>query len=137
MEYDLTTQVKEFTAIEPAVYAAINVGSEISTKGFESAVVIVNAGVLGTGTADFQLDEADDDGSGSPDTFSAVADADLIGVELDLRLLAATDDGATKRMGYIGKKEWIRLSSIETVGFTSMIFGAVIVLGNPKRVPTT
>ena len=122
-------------AITPVAATAIADGSDINTLGFESIEFIVFAGTLGTGTVDFTLQEADDDGAGAADTFSDVAAGDILGSVPTLA--AATEDDSVFRFGYIGKKQWLRLQNVETVDWTSMIHGAVAILSNPKSAPVT
>lgn len=131
-EYDLNSNVKAAMAITPVAATAIVDGSDINTLGFESIEFIVFSGTLGTGTIDFTLQEADDDGSGSAGTFSNVAAADILGTP---PTVLATEDDSVWRFGYIGKKQWLRLQNVETAAWTSMIHGAVAVLSNPKIVP--
>lgn len=135
-EFDQKSYIKSVVAIKFAAYAAIADGEDVDTLGFESATMLVQSGTIGAGTANFQLEEADDDGAGAPDTYAAVADADMIGVESDLTLLATNDDEA-RALGYIGKKRWIRLQNIESSAWTTHNHGAQCLLGNPKRVPAT
>ena len=52
-----------------------------------------------------------------------------------LPTILATEDNSVFRCGYKGKKQWVRLQNVETSAWTSMIHGAVCILGNPKTVP--
>jgi len=133
-EYDLNAICKVAMAITPVAATAIADGSDIDTLGFESVMFCVFSGTLGTGTIDFTLQEADDDGAGSPDTYGAVAAADIIGVA---PTVLATEDDSVWRFGYIGKKRWVRLQNVETAAWTSMIHGAVCILSSPKTIPVT
>lgn len=131
-ERDMNSVVQVAMAITPVAATAIADGSDIDTLGFESAEFLIFTGTLGTGTIDFTMQEADDDGSGSPDTYTAVAAADILGT---LPTILATEDDSVFRAGYIGKKRHIRLQNVETASWTSMIHGAVCLLGNPKAAP--
>lgn len=131
-EYDLNSSVKVAMAITPVAATAIADGSDVDTLGFESIIFAIFSGTLGTGTIDFTMQEADDDGSGSPDTYSNVAAADILGTA---PTILATEDDSVFRIGYIGKKRWVRLQNVETADWTSMIHGAVAILSNPRVKP--
>jgi hypothetical protein len=131
-EQDLNSNCKAAMAITPVAAVAIADGSDINTLGFESVEFIVFSGTLGTGTIDFTLQEADDDGAGAPDTYSDVAAGDILGTP---PTILATEDDKVWRFGYIGKKQWVRLQNVETSAWTSMIHGAVCVLSNPVLKP--
>ena len=127
-EFDLHHNCKVAMAITPVAATAIADGSDINTLGYESAEFLIVAGTLGTGTIDFTMQHADDDGSGSADTYANVAAADMIGT---LPTILATEDDTVYRCGYKGSKQWIRLQNVETASWTSMIHGAVCLLSNP------
>lgn len=93
------------------------VGEEIDMDEFESLEMVIQAGTLTDGTFDVLVEEALDDGTGSPGAFSAVADADLLGTEAGAQLVAADDDKTTK-IGYLGQERFVRLSIVST-GTTS------------------
>lgn len=131
-ENDLHSHVKIAMAITPVAATAIADGSDIDTKGFESVEFAIFSGTLGTGTIDFTMQHADDDGAGAAGTYADVAATDLIGA---LPTILATEDNSVFRCGYKGKKQWVRLQNVETSAWTSMIHGAVCILGNPKTVP--
>ncbi len=132
MEEDLNSEVKIAMAITSVAATAIADGDDIDTLGFNSIVFAIHSGTLGTGTIDFDMEEADDDGSGSPDTYSSVAAADIVGT---LPTILDTEDDSVFRVGYIGKKRWVRLQNVETVAWTSMIHGALAILSHAKTKP--
>lgn len=130
---DLHHNCKVAMAITTVAATAIADGSDINTLGFESAEFIIHTGTLGTGTIDFTVQHADDDGAGAADTYANVTEAtDLLG---DLPTILATDDDEVYRVGYCGGKQWIRLQNVETSAWTSMIHGAVCLLSNPTVGP--
>lgn len=133
-DYDLHNNSKIAMAITPVAATAIADGSDINTLGFGSATFLIFSGTLGTGTIDFTVQHADDDGSGSADTYADVTAAtDLIG---STPTILASEDDSVFRVSYIGKKQWIRLQNVETADWTSMIHGAVCLLANPVVGPT-
>ncbi len=131
-EYDLSSDIKIAMAITPVDATVIADGSSINTIGFESIAFAIFTGTLGTGTIDFTMEEADDDGAGAPDTWSTVVADDIIGT---LPTILDTEDDSVFRVGYRGKKQWVRLQNIETATWTSMIHGAVAILSHAKIVP--
>ena len=131
-EYDSVSEMKVTEALPFAVHTVVSNGNSINTLGFESLVFAIQAGTLGTGTADFIMQEADDNGSGAPGAFTTVAAGDMIGT---LPTILATDDNKSYRIGYIGKKQWVRINNLETATWTSMIHGSIAILGNPKTGP--
>ncbi len=130
---DLLNNCTVAMAITPVAATAIADGSDINLLGYESATFVIFSGTLGTGTIDFTMQHADDDGSGSPDTYADVAATDLIG---STPTILATEDDSVFRCGYKGSKQWIRLQNVETASWTSMIHGAVCLLGHPEVAPT-
>ena len=136
-EYDLVSRLKVVPTIAVASHDAIATGADVDTKGFESVMIERTCGALGGGTAGFIVEHADDDGAGSPDTYTAVADADLIGTEADLLAADTVDDGLVATLGYIGKKQWVRVKLTEDVTMTTCLLGVNVVLGNPRVVPTS
>lgn len=116
-------------SLAPAARTASADGSGVDLRGYESATALIDAGAWTDGTFTFELQESDDDV-----TYSAVADADLVGTEPVID--AATEDLVVHELGYIGSKRFVRVSV--TVGgtpVTGMVFGASILRSNPKYAP--
>lgn len=64
------------------------------------------------------------------DSFTSVANADLLGTESAITLTAA----GVKRVGYAGSKRYLKLR-LYGVGTATAIVGAVGILGNPDIAP--
>lgn len=111
------------------------VGEEIDTQGFESAEFAFQTGTVTDGDYLPLLEEADDDGAGSPDTFSAVADVDLLGTEAGAGFTADTDDDKIGKLGYRGNKQWLRLSIVSTNTTSGAFAGAQAILSNARDLP--
>ena len=108
------------------------VGAIIDTAGYESCEFIIKSGTRTDGTFTPLIQDGDD--SGLSDA-AAVSDTFLVGTEA---AAAITASNALGRIGYVGKKRYVRLSIVSTsvtTGCTS--FGAVAVLGNCRTQPTT
>lgn len=108
-------------------------GAIIDTHGYESLEFVFKSGTITDGTYTPLIEDSDDSGlSGS----SAVSDTFLVGTEVGARFVAA-DDNAVTRLGYVGKKRYVRASLVSTgttSGATGM--GAIAVLGHARYQPT-
>lgn len=113
------------------------VGTAINHKGYDSATYVIAAGTLADAGAEFTvlLEEADDDGTGTPDTFAAVADDDLVGTEA-LASFIQSDDNKCFKLGYRGGKEWTRLTITPTNNAGNAPIAAVCIMGHPSVKPT-
>lgn len=128
MRKDSHTNISAVATLVPAVQAATLKGSTVDTKGFSSALLIVNTGaVAGSGVYTLAMQESDTTTDGD---FTDVAAADLIGELPDDELAAST----VYRQAYIGKKRYLRAVITKGSG-TSIAAGAVFVLGMPALAP--
>lgn len=66
------------------------------------------------------------------DSFTSVADTDLLGTEAPITLSAA----AAKQVGYIGTKRYLKLRLYGT-GTATAVVAAQVLLGKPSRVPVS
>lgn len=117
MQRELVNRVNAAAAVEPQSAAAIN-GANVDLEGYESCTILArhDGGGSADGQYDFKLQEADDDGTGSPDTWSDVAAGDLIGsFSEDFQADAAQLD----TVGYIGNKRWVRVVVVEDTAATT------------------
>lgn len=90
----------------------------VDLKGVDAINIdIMTQTVTDAGTASgftFQIEESDDTTAAN---FTAVADADLVGLESLLAVTADTDDDAfVGSIGYIGSKRYIRVTTTGTTG---------------------
>lgn len=93
-------------------------GDWIDMQGWQSLTFTVSTGtVTDAGTASgfsFQVEEGDDTTDAGA---TAVADADLIGVESDLTVTADTDDNKfIGTIGYRGDSRYVRMTAVGTTG---------------------
>lgn len=105
-------------------------GIIIPMAGYEALEFLLLPGTITDGAYAISLEEGDDSGLSDAATVSAaetLGDADL----------ADTDDDTAKRIGYIGKKDYVRLSIVST-GVTTGVDGlaAIALLGNAHHQPT-
>lgn len=107
------------------------VGEIINTINASSVTYFIQAGVLTDGAYAMLLEEGDD--SGLSDA-APVDDTDLIGTEVGAGF-AATDDDKVTKLGYIGGKQFVRLSIVSTGTTTGGTIGATTVLGHQAHQP--
>lgn len=128
---DLKTKINDVIALNSASITSdtTTVGNEIDTAGYESITFIPSVGTVTDGTYTPSITECDTSGG----TFTAVADADLIGTESDAALSASN---TSARIGYVGKKRYVKFSVV-SASTTSGTTGAtcMAVLGSPKHAP--
>jgi hypothetical protein len=126
---DLKSNIKPVQSLVPVSRTAAANGTSVDLSGFNSACVVFNSGAIGgTGspTFTFEVQESSDNA-----TFTAVADADIRGVE---PVVTAANQVST--VSYIGNKRYIR-AALKTVAGTTPTLdcGALVILGNPTSVP--
>lgn len=107
-------------------------GNICDLQGFEGATLfLLNGTVTDAGTASgfsFEVQESDDTADAN---FTAVADADLIGLESALTVTSdSADDVINGSIGYVGAKRYIRVVATGTTG-TAAYVGGVWVKGAP------
>ena len=136
---DLMNDIRPVRVISPVIPTdnTAQVGTPVNHKGYDSATYIIATGTLADAGAEFTtlLEEADDDGAGSPGSYNAVADADLIGTEA-LASFIQSDDNKCFKLGYRGGKEWTRLTITPTNNASAAPLAAICVLGHPSVKPT-
>lgn len=103
-------------------------GAIIDTAHYESLEFYILSGALTDGTYTAQIWHGNDSG---------LSDAvQLTGEEvLGSAVFALTDDNATKRIGYVGKKRYVQLRILSAAVTTGGTLGAVAVLGTPHHGP--
>lgn len=127
MRKDSHSNVKAVAAINPAVKTDAENGATIDLKGFASALVIVQTGAIaGAGDFSAKLQHSDTTDNGD---FADVPAADQVGTIPGT--MAAT---SVYRVGYLGKKRYLRVATIDNGG-TSVVIGATAILGMPHHAP--
>ena len=101
--------------------------NSVGVQKFGGAVAVVQTGTITDGTHTVEVQESDDNSS-----FAAVADADLQNTE---PAIGAANDNVVYEIGYRGPKRYIRVTVVTTGATTGGTFGAVLVLGLPRRLP--
>lgn len=129
---DLGSNMKVLPSITHAAKTNGTVnGTAIDTAGYDGAFAIAHIGVWTDGTHTFSLEESDASGSG----FAAVAAAELIGAFA--AVTSNANPGTKQKVGYIGKKRYIRVVLVTSGATTGALLGADVTLGFPRKGPLT
>jgi len=110
--------------------------------GYSALALVFIPGLWTDGTHTFVIEEADDNGSGSPGTYSTVVAADLMpGPEVGVYGTAATflpfnaASTVVQRIDYIGRKQWVRVRSVEAGVTTGAVYSVLALLAAPNIFP--
>lgn len=119
-------------ALAPQTIAATTNGLDVDLQGHEAATFAVAVGTLTDGGYTPSLQHAHDDGSGSPDTYTAVPAADLR--DSGFVEVTTANDVAVYECGYAGPRRWVRVIVTETsAGGTGGPVSAVAVLSQTRH----
>ena len=136
---DLMNNVNLKRAISPAAAGTDNtaiVSQIVDTSGYESCTLAIILGANTDTNATFSVLIEDGDVSNLSDN-AAVADAQLIGTEALAGFTAASDDNALRKIGYVGRKRYVRATITPSGTDSGNIFvSAVWILGHPMNAPT-
>ena len=140
---DMLNLIHLVPAIQPAVNTNLGTtaltGASIDRRGYEALTFAIITGALTDADAVYAvtMEEADDNGSGSPGAWTAVAAADIIGT-LALAGFNFANDGVCRKVGYIGNKQWVRIiiTPTTTADSGNSPIAVIAILGKPTQVPT-
>ena len=131
---DLYNSYKVAPAFGPVARPA-GAGVAVDLQGFEGALFVFQSGAMGAVAATYTWKLTECATSGG--SYTDVAAEDVLGgptVVFDQAVSA--DANMAKKLGYIGKKQFIKVSSTEsTAGVPTSIIGASAVLGRPRHAP--
>ena len=126
MNQDLYSDVSVAATVEAQQVTNALTGATVDLQGYESAVVIINAGTQSGTSFTPKVEESDE----STQNFSDVAAADLKG-GLFAAITTANDE-ATYVRGYMGDKQFIRVSfGAATSG--DILFSSDVVRGHIRK----
>lgn len=133
---DLHNNIEIRTAIVPYVATdnTAAVSSIIDTSGFAGVEFAICTGTLADADATFTV-LVEDDTASNMATAAAVADTSLLGTEAAASFTFAAD-GATRKIGYIGTKRYVRLTITPALNAGNAPLAAVAILGYPNMAPT-
>lgn len=115
-------------ALRTATVTGTGVDLNEDGNGYQSALIVVFTGTITDGTHTVEVQESDVLGSG----YTAVADAHLQGAE---PVVAAGGDDKVFEIGYLGKKRFVRVVITAAGTITGGVYGAIVILGDPRRAP--
>lgn len=124
--------------------SAVNSGN-IDTRGFDSLTVVVAVGDIadalsGTSKLTLKIEHADDDGTGSPASYAACADTDVLGFTGLASGVFKTIDADTKDkkaypIGYVGGKRFVKVTATPASLSTGGPVGILSLKGHPAQAP--
>ncbi len=133
---DLANHLTVKRAISPAAAVTDNtafVSQIIDRAGYESLMFAIATGSLADADATFTaLVEHSDNANFSAS--AAVPDSQLTGTEADASFTFAADD-ATRKIGYVGGKRYVRLTITPANNSGNAFVAAVAILSNPRFAP--
>ena len=134
MRHDLFHAIKPQVALNFGTISSdtTTAGNIIDTQGFESVMFGIITGTVTDG--DYTILIQDGDESDLSDA-AAVADASLLGTEAGASFTADTDDNKISKIGYIGKKRYVRMSIVSTNTSSGAVIGGYAMLGHPHFEP--
>lgn len=132
---DIKNSISPAHSLAAAAHTADVDGDAVDLANFDAAAVEIHHGAWTDGTHTFEIQDADDDGSGSPDaaTWAAVSDDDLDGTEPEVS--DATADDTVTVIGYHGIKRHLRVTSDVAGATNGAIYGATVVRAKGRVQP--
>ena len=133
---DVHNNIEIRNAINPVV-ATDNtalVSAIIDTSGFSGVEFAICTGTIADADATFTVLIEHDDAANLA-TAAAVPDGSLLGTEASASFTFAAD-AATRKIGYIGSKRYVRMTITPALNTGNAPIAAVAVLGFPKMAPT-
>ena len=132
---DINSEIKLVAGITPVV-ATDNtalVSADLDCAGFTGAMALISYGTIADTDATFTtlLEESSDDV-----TYTAVADADMIGTESGANPLFS-DDGKCFKLAYKGQKRYLRLTITPAANSGNVPVCMIWALLNPRSLPQT
>lgn len=128
-EKDLHSNIDERNALDAAEVTGNGtvVGNIIDTLGYEGLEFITQLGTVTTGDFTLLIEESD---------ASNLAGSNVVAAEHRLGSLTVMDTSdQVARIGYIGKKRYVRLSVVGADTSITDSLSAIAILSHPKRAP--
>lgn len=146
---DLASYIAPVMALAAAAPVATPTAVVLDLQGFDSAVLLLSIGAggitfTGTNKIEFQLEHAEDNGSGAAGTYSNVTADDLYGADAPASVTggiikALTTAHATpdvSEFGYKGGKRFLRFTAtFSGTHATGTPLAGVLVKGDPRNAP--
>jgi len=136
-KFDLHNHIAPKRGVSPAAAVTDNtaiVSQIVDTRGFGSVEYLILTGSLADADATFTTLVEEGDAANLSDA-SAVADADLLGLETQASFTFADDDKVFK-IGYIGNKRYVRVTVTPANNTGNAFIAGAWLLGHPVYEPT-
>ncbi len=127
---DIRLELDVKASLVPQSVGGAVTGATVDLAGCEAALVVLDAGAA-SAAATIKIQEAPDS-SGSPGSWTDVADSDLIGLTGNTSGFATTASTVLK-VSYVGNQRFIRVNS--TAG-TAALFSAEVIRGHLRHAGT-
>ena len=127
MQRDLHNNMDERVALATQLINTdtTTAGVIIDTAGYESLEFITQAGVVTAGDITGVMQDGDDSG---------LSDAATVASDFTLGSLVTLDATGVTRVGYVGKKRYVRLNGL-SANSANLTVGIIAVLSNPHSAP--
>jgi hypothetical protein len=132
---DLHNNIKVSPLINPGAIINANgttTSAIINRADYDSLELVVQAGAVTDGTMAFTVYHGD---AANMSDEAACSAADLLGSAPSFDGSVAADDNATKRVGYKGPKQYVRIKGLQAGASTGGYFSAFAVQGHAKVAP--
>lgn len=108
-------------------------GNVVDLAGYQGCEFIFVTGSITDGDYTVEITECDTSGG----TYTAVADADLLGTEAAASTTDNDDDNEYGKIGYIGSKRYVKATITSTNVTTGATVGMVALKGFPQVAPVS
>lgn len=133
---DLASNISVVPAISPSAGVSDNtpsVSAIIDTQGFDSLMFAIATGVLADADATFAVTMDHGDASNLSD--AAAVPASMLNGTLAAAGFTFAADGATRKIGYVGDKRYVRLTVTPSNNSGAAPICAVALRGHPANGP--
>lgn len=132
---DMHNSISVLAAVKPVAVGTTGIaGGQLSAiidrRGFSSVEFAYQSG--GSASVADTITPVIYEAAATGDTFTSVANADLLGTEAALTLTTAA--GKVGRVGYVGNKRYLKIRLYGT-GTATALVAASVILGNPDLAP--
>jgi len=132
---DLYNSYKVAPAFGPVARPS-GAGIAVDLQGYEGALFVFQSGAMGSTAATYTWKLTECDTSGG--SYTDVAAGDVLGGPVVFDQSVGADANATKKLGYIGTKRYVKVYCTEaTSGSPTSIIGATAILGRPRHAPVS
>ena len=139
--FDLANMIQAKRALSPVSVSdnTAQVAQAINSYGYQSVTYLIAIGSFADAdaTVTVLLEESSDNS-----TWSAVADADMISQTAGTAPETAAawqfdDDNEVRKLGYIGNKQYTRLTMTPANNASALVLSAMAILGHPHVAPVS